>query len=137
MNHIPVSACTDFSGNPVKTDQRGVPRPQGSGCDIGAFEYFHSLYLNQAVATDDIIGSVEALSLPAVRQLVLVVPLEGAVDSLNAGVIVPAVILLDGFVDLVKLMQQGGELTSQQATPLITSAQQVVQGLLPAPPPAP
>ncbi|HXP85894.1 MAG TPA: choice-of-anchor Q domain-containing protein [Bryobacteraceae bacterium] len=38
VDAIPVSACTDFAGNPVKTDQRGVPRPQGRACDIGAFE---------------------------------------------------------------------------------------------------
>jgi hypothetical protein len=32
--------CTDVSGNPVTTDQRGVARPDGgeSACDIGAFE---------------------------------------------------------------------------------------------------
>jgi predicted outer membrane repeat protein len=41
VNAIPVSPtnyCTDVNGNPVTTDQRGVPRPQGSGCDIGAYE---------------------------------------------------------------------------------------------------
>lgn len=27
------------SGNNVTDDQRGIPRPQGDGCDIGAFEY--------------------------------------------------------------------------------------------------
>lgn len=30
--------CTDFDSNPIDTDQRGVTRPQNSGCDIGAFE---------------------------------------------------------------------------------------------------
>lgn len=30
--------CTDAFGNPVTVDQRGVPRPQGLYCDIGAFE---------------------------------------------------------------------------------------------------
>jgi sugar lactone lactonase YvrE len=35
---IPLSACTDLSGNFVSTDQRGITRPQGSACDIGAFE---------------------------------------------------------------------------------------------------
>ncbi|HEY4384752.1 MAG TPA: right-handed parallel beta-helix repeat-containing protein, partial [Ktedonobacteraceae bacterium] len=32
LNRIPPSQCL------VPTDQRGVPRPQGSACDIGAFE---------------------------------------------------------------------------------------------------
>ena len=34
----PVNECTDAFGNPVTTDQRGVLRPQGTGCDIGAYE---------------------------------------------------------------------------------------------------
>ncbi|HXP85009.1 MAG TPA: choice-of-anchor Q domain-containing protein [Bryobacteraceae bacterium] len=38
VDAIPVSACTDVAGNPVTTDQRGVKRPQGPACDIGAFE---------------------------------------------------------------------------------------------------
>jgi hypothetical protein len=39
INAIPPAVCTDASGNPVLTDQRGVARPQASGCDIGAFEF--------------------------------------------------------------------------------------------------
>jgi hypothetical protein len=34
----PIYYCTDTSGNPVASDQRAVTRPQGSACDIGAFE---------------------------------------------------------------------------------------------------
>jgi hypothetical protein len=35
----PVNYCTAIDGvTPIATDQRGVPRLQGSGCDIGAFE---------------------------------------------------------------------------------------------------
>jgi hypothetical protein len=34
----PVNYCTDRTGMPVTTDQRGVTRPQGPACDIGAFE---------------------------------------------------------------------------------------------------
>ncbi len=30
--------CTDSGGNPVTTDQRGVARPQGATCDVGAYE---------------------------------------------------------------------------------------------------
>lgn len=35
----PVDYCTLVNGEPLTTDQRGVKRPQGSACDIGAFEY--------------------------------------------------------------------------------------------------
>ena len=38
IDAIPVSACTDGGGSPLAIDQRGVARPQGSACDIGAFE---------------------------------------------------------------------------------------------------
>ncbi len=34
---IDAAPCTDSSGDPVTTDQRGVPRP-ATGCDIGAIE---------------------------------------------------------------------------------------------------
>jgi CSLREA domain-containing protein len=33
------AGCTDDSGNPLTTDQRGVARPQRARCDIGAFEF--------------------------------------------------------------------------------------------------
>lgn len=34
----PDNQCTDSEGVPVGQDQRGTSRPQGDGCDIGAFE---------------------------------------------------------------------------------------------------
>jgi hypothetical protein len=30
--------CIDYDGHPLTTDQRGVARPQGAACDVGAFE---------------------------------------------------------------------------------------------------
>jgi len=39
IDRIPPEACTDESGSPLTTDQRGVARPQGSACDVGAFEF--------------------------------------------------------------------------------------------------
>jgi CSLREA domain-containing protein len=33
-----IDAITEMAACTVETDQRGVPRPQGAGCDIGAFE---------------------------------------------------------------------------------------------------
>ena len=38
IDATPVNECTDAFGSPVSTDQRGITRPQGKGCDIGAFE---------------------------------------------------------------------------------------------------
>src|SRR5437868_1711708 len=40
----PVSACTDENLVAVTSDQRGVARPQGAACDIGAFELVHVPY---------------------------------------------------------------------------------------------
>ncbi len=38
LDAIPVSDCTNTSGTAVTVDQRSFTRPDGSGCDIGAFE---------------------------------------------------------------------------------------------------
>ena len=35
---IDAGSCTDIEGTGVTRDQRGVPRPQGASCDIGAYE---------------------------------------------------------------------------------------------------
>ncbi|MFQ6026024.1 MAG: choice-of-anchor Q domain-containing protein [Dehalococcoidia bacterium] len=38
LDQVPTASCTDSGGDPLATDQRGISRPQGSACDIGAFE---------------------------------------------------------------------------------------------------
>ena len=38
VNAIPVASCQLDGASGVSTDQRGITRPQGSGCDIGAVE---------------------------------------------------------------------------------------------------
>lgn len=43
VDAIPVASCTDANNDPVKTDQRGVTRPQGKGCDIGAYELIQAI----------------------------------------------------------------------------------------------
>lgn len=35
---VDAGTCADASGLPLATDQRGVARPQGAACDIGAYE---------------------------------------------------------------------------------------------------
>jgi hypothetical protein len=47
VNSIPLTPtnyCTDVSGNPVTSDQRGVTRPQRGACDIGAVEGTFSVH---------------------------------------------------------------------------------------------
>jgi hypothetical protein len=46
---IDAGECTDSTGAPVTLDQRGEPRPQGDGCDIGAYE---SPYTSTFTITD-------------------------------------------------------------------------------------
>lgn len=38
IDAIPPAACLDADGLPLTTDQRGISRPQGTACDIGAVE---------------------------------------------------------------------------------------------------
>lgn len=41
----PVFGCTDYNGNTIATDQRGLARKVGIRCDVGAYEYRPPLYL--------------------------------------------------------------------------------------------
>ncbi|HLI50147.1 MAG TPA: choice-of-anchor Q domain-containing protein, partial [Thermomicrobiaceae bacterium] len=53
IDFVPSSFCAtlkDAGGNPLTTDQRGVTRPQGNGCDAGAYEA-PSLSLNVSPAS--------------------------------------------------------------------------------------
>ncbi|MDR3386539.1 MAG: choice-of-anchor Q domain-containing protein, partial [Rudaea sp.] len=45
IDQIPTTSCLDLNGvSALATDQRGVTRPQGSNCDIGAFETRQSAF---------------------------------------------------------------------------------------------
>jgi hypothetical protein len=38
IDQIPEADCVDADGLPLTTDQRGLPRPVGNRCDVGAYE---------------------------------------------------------------------------------------------------
>jgi hypothetical protein len=73
VDAIPVSACTDIAGSPITTDQRGIARPQGSGCDIGAFEYSSTQALvnslTATIASLNLSPQVAALLMGYVQQV--------------------------------------------------------------------
>lgn len=39
IDWIPTASCTDDQGTLVTVDQRGLARPSGKACDVGAYEY--------------------------------------------------------------------------------------------------
>jgi hypothetical protein len=43
VDNIPVANCTDTNGSPLTTDQRGISRPRGKGCDSGAYELIQNV----------------------------------------------------------------------------------------------
>ncbi|MEQ1353453.1 MAG: choice-of-anchor Q domain-containing protein [Candidatus Acidiferrum sp.] len=130
IDAIPVSPtndCTDTSGNPVSTDQRGVPRPQAAGCDIGAFEANLAMFLpRQQTDTLILIGQVNELSVEPNALTALVAPLKAALNSMNRGLKIPAKNQLGAFIKETNAQVKGHALTTEQATPLITSAQEII-----------
>lgn len=60
---IPVSECTDVNSNAVATDQRGIARPQGFACDMGAFESSSNAVPNADAGPDQgaFVGNVVSL----------------------------------------------------------------------------
>ncbi|HEX9119681.1 MAG TPA: choice-of-anchor Q domain-containing protein, partial [Terriglobales bacterium] len=129
VNAIPLSACTDASGIPVTTDQRGVHRPQGSGCDVGAYEYFQSRYVDQAVQTLLLIDAVQSSPLPQIVQQPLNAPLQAAVDSLNQGNVQAASGQLGAFVIMVHVRGVAGGLSQDEADAWTGSATAIIQSL--------
>ena len=90
VNAVPAGQCTAASsgtnplfanGATIATDQRGVTRPQGAACDIGAFE----VVINQApTATEDSYTATVNTPLTVAAPGVLANDRDADGDSLNA-----------------------------------------------------
>jgi hypothetical protein len=83
VDAIPAASCTDVNGNTVTTDQRGVTRPQGTGCDIGAFELQQSSATTVTNTNDSGTGSLRQAIANA-----------NAGDTINFNLTYPATITL-------------------------------------------
>lgn len=129
VNAIPASSCTDLNGNLITTDQRGVPRPQGPGCDMGAYERFQSGFEGLAVETYLLIDELQSSALPPGTKQGLTAPLQAAVASLNRGNVEPAVNQLGAFINETGALVRRGTLTSEQASAFTSHAEGIIQSL--------
>jgi hypothetical protein len=55
---IDAGSCADAADNPILFDQRGVSRPQGATCDIGAYEFAPIYSLDLSAITTELTGTV-------------------------------------------------------------------------------
>lgn len=128
-NAIPASSCTDLSGAPIKTDQRGVPRPQGPACDMGAYELFQSRFELFAVETYLLIADVQSSPLPPGTKQGVIAPLQATVAALNRGDVDPAINQLGAFMNETSALVRRGTLTSDQASAFTAGAEHIIQNL--------
>jgi hypothetical protein len=124
---IPAGDCADLDGESVAADQRGVLRPQGSGCDVGAYEYFSSQFPSAALRTYHLIGTVNSLSLEQTMEDSLNDQLQAAADSMNQGKVKAAINQLRSFINYTQALVQGGALTPAQGSTLIAEAEAIIQ----------
>ncbi|MBI4497854.1 MAG: CSLREA domain-containing protein [Chloroflexi bacterium] len=61
IDAVPTANCTDAVGNPLTVDQRGVTRPQGTACDIGAFEFMSPAWITRAPIPNGIEGAAASI----------------------------------------------------------------------------
>jgi len=129
IDAVPGAACTTYDGFPVVTDQRGVARPIGAGCDAGAFESPHIPTPSEQTAA--LIGKVEELLLPAGIQSSLTAKLESALETLDDRQPRRSdrTQQLYAFIHEVTA-QRGKKLSGDQADALVAAAMNIIQKIL-------
>jgi hypothetical protein len=131
VDHVPVSPvdyCTAADGvTPITTDQRGVARPQGAACDVGAFEFAAQ---SSQSAVQAVIDSISSLVSTATVSLgngnSLISKLQSAIVELNAGDASDARGAVTAFINEVNAMVKSGRLSASQGAALISAAQGVL-----------
>ena len=80
IDDVPNADCDEADGDPLAADQRGVPRPQGAACDVGAYERGGTC-LGQAAT---VVGTSSGDTINGTSAADVIVALGGA-DTVNAG----------------------------------------------------
>lgn len=122
IDAVPRGSCT------ASTDQRGVARPQGTACDIGAYE----VVFDPAQSINDLIPMIIGMGLSNGVTNSLVGPLGQASTLLtdnNPNNDVAACGKLDAFIAQVNAKLQNGQLTSVQADVLLQAANGITANL--------
>ena len=117
IDAVPLADCTDASGNPIATDQRGVARPQGAACDIGSVE------LATTEAIHNLITTIGDMGLPAGVANSLSAPL----SNINTNKKAAACGKLNAFIAQVNAKTP--PLTGAQATQLLQAADAIKASL--------
>jgi hypothetical protein len=112
VDQIPVGGSCPASGT---TDQRGVSRPQGSKCDIGAFE------MTAADGATVMIHVVNSFHLANSLQTALDNKLQDVLVAIQAGQTATACSELTDFIGFVQ-SHTGKGLTTAQANQLVNEA---------------
>jgi CSLREA domain-containing protein len=123
---IDAGTCTDDAAFPVLTDQRGVTRPQGITCDIGAYE------LSPAEAVESLMDYVKALGPDGTGRLnkgqtnSLLVTLNVVLKKLEKGQSHVALDNLRVFISEVETFTADRVLSRVEGQRLIDAAEQIV-----------
>jgi hypothetical protein len=125
---VPATSCTAMDGTPVSTDQRGVARPQGPACDIGAFELVPPppvQVLDATSSLQDLMALLGTLDISHGISNSLDAKLRACAAYLAAGDTASATSSLQAFINAVNA-QRGKKMSVDDADALIAAAQQVV-----------
>lgn len=110
---IGVNGC----GGALSEDQRGLARPSGSACDIGAFE----LQIEVRDLLEDLIAFIEGLGLPFELQDALISSLRDALEHLQRDEYLTARAYFKVFIQFARL-QRGDALSTETSDDLVEEA---------------